>query len=220
MIDFIKTWANQIIVAVIIATIIEMLLPNGNNKKYIKMVIGLYVLFTIIQPITKSITGKSLEVSNFNYEKYFSKDISKEYSQDFEENNSKLIKQAYINSIQEDIKKKLDKKGYETLNCNIEILEDENKDTYGTINSIAIKIKSKSRNKKEKSQEEVEKTNNIIEVEEIDISTKNIDINTTNNVNISNNIEEKTNLSDDEKIEIIEYLAEEYSIDKTNIVIN
>ena len=212
MIDFIKTWANQIIVAVIIATIIEMLLPNGNNKKYIKMVIGLYVLFTIIQPISKIITGKSLEVSNFNYKKYFSKDISKEYSQDFEENNSKLIKQAYINSIQEDIKKKLDKKGYETLNCNIEILEDENKDTYGTINSIAIKIKSKSKNKKEKSQE-VEKVSNIIKVDKVDI-------NTTNNVNNINNIEEKTNLSDDEKIEIIEYLAEEYSIDKTNIVIN
>ena len=107
MIEFIKIWVNQIIVAVIIATVIEMILPNGNNKKYIKMVIGLYVLFAIIQPISKIITGKSLEVSNFNYKKYFSKDISKEYSQDFEENNSKLIKQAYINNIQEDIKKKL-----------------------------------------------------------------------------------------------------------------
>ena len=99
MIEFIKTWVNQIIVAVIIATVIEMILPNGNNKKYIKMVIGLYVLFTIIQPISKIITGKSLEVSNFNYEKYFSKDISKEYSQDFEESNSKLIKQAYIKHV-------------------------------------------------------------------------------------------------------------------------
>lgn len=211
MIEFIKTWVNQIIVAVIIATVIEMILPNGNNKKYIKMVIGLYVLFTIIQPIGKSVTGKSLEVSNFNYEKYFSKEISKEYSQDFEANNSKLIKQAYINNIQEDIKKKLDKKGYEAINCDIEILEDENKDTYGTINSITIKIKSKKQ--KEKLQEEAQKVSNIIEVEKIDIKT-------TNNVNISNNIEEKTNLSDDEKIEVIEYLAEEYSIDKTNIVIN
>ena len=213
MIEFIKTWVNQIIVAVIIATVIEMILPNGNNKKYIKMVIGLYVLFAIIQPISKIITGKSLEVSNFNYKKYFSKDISKEYSQDFEENNSKLIKQAYINNIQEDIKKKLKKKGYETISCNIEILEDEDKDTYGTINSIIIRIKRNSKNEKEKSEEESKNINNIIEVEKIDI-------NTTNNVNNINNIEEKTNLSDDEKIEIIEYLAEEYSIDKTNIVIN
>ena len=35
MIDFLKTWSNQIIVAVIIATILEMIIPDGNNKKYI-----------------------------------------------------------------------------------------------------------------------------------------------------------------------------------------
>ena len=43
MIDFIKQWENQIIVAIIIATIFEMILPNSNNKKYIKMIIGIYV---------------------------------------------------------------------------------------------------------------------------------------------------------------------------------
>lgn len=36
---WISSWAEQIVVAVIIATIIEMILPNGNNKKYIKAVI-------------------------------------------------------------------------------------------------------------------------------------------------------------------------------------
>ncbi|MCI8482131.1 MAG: hypothetical protein HFJ27_03470 [Clostridia bacterium] len=51
MIENLSLWAEQIIVAVIIATIIEMILPNGNNKKYIKAVIGVYVLFTIISPI-------------------------------------------------------------------------------------------------------------------------------------------------------------------------
>lgn len=213
MIDFIKTWANQIIVAVIIATIIEMLLPNGNNKKYIKMVIGLYVLFTIIQPITKSITGKSLEISSFNYEKYFNKEISENYSQDFEENNSKLIKQAYIDSIKEDIKKKINKKGYEIVSCNIDILDKENEDTYGRINNITLKIINKENEVVNEMANEVEDISNIIKVEKIDI-------NRTNNLNSSNNIEEKTNLLDDEKIEIIEYLAEEYSIDKTNIVIN
>ena len=39
MIDFLSNWAEQLVVAVIIATIIEMILPNNNNKKYIKIVI-------------------------------------------------------------------------------------------------------------------------------------------------------------------------------------
>ena len=99
MIEFIKTWVNQIIVAVIISTIIEMILPNGNNKKYIKMIIGLYVLFTIIQPIITKLTGKNLNISDFNYQKYFDHDILETSSNNFEDNNSKLIKQAYIDNI-------------------------------------------------------------------------------------------------------------------------
>lgn len=48
MIDFLSNWAQGIIVAVIIATIIEMILPNGSSKKYVKVVVGIYILFTII----------------------------------------------------------------------------------------------------------------------------------------------------------------------------
>ena len=43
MIEWISDWAGSIIVAVIIGTIIEMILPSGNSKKYIKMVIGVYI---------------------------------------------------------------------------------------------------------------------------------------------------------------------------------
>ena len=38
--EFISSWVQGIIVAVVIATIIEMILPEGNSKKYIKIVIG------------------------------------------------------------------------------------------------------------------------------------------------------------------------------------
>lgn len=207
MIEFIRNWANQIIVAVIIATIIEMILPNGNNKKYIKVIIGLYVLFTIIQPIIIKATGESINISDFNYNKYFDEDILESSTQDFENNNSKLIKQAYIDNIKEDIQNKINKRGYELISCSIDIEDDENKDTYGTIQSISLKIE-----KQEK--EIVEKSSNIIKVE-------NIDINISNNTSISNNDTTKeSNLSGDEKIKIIEYLSDEYSIEKENIVIN
>ena len=60
MLEFINSWAKGIIVAVIIAVVIEMLLPNGNNKKYIKIVISLYVMFSIVYPIVSAITGKTI----------------------------------------------------------------------------------------------------------------------------------------------------------------
>ena len=50
MISVINSWAKGIILAIIIATIIEIILPEGNNKKYIKTIIGIYILFVMIQP--------------------------------------------------------------------------------------------------------------------------------------------------------------------------
>ena len=208
MIEFIKSWANQIIVAVIISTIIEMILPSGNNKKYIKIIIGLYVLFTIIQPIIIKVTGESIDISDFNYKKYFNEDVLETSIIDFENNNSKLIKQAYIDNIKEDVKNKIKKKGYEVIECSIDIEEDQYKDTYGEIQSIIFKIG------KQEKEVEVDDSRNIINIENIDInisnSTSDIDTNST----------KKLELSENEKIEIIEYLSEEYSIQKKNIVIN
>lgn len=205
MISFLKTWINQIIVAVIITTIIEMILPNGNNKKYIKMVIGLYILFTIIQPVITKFTGDSIDISNFDYKKYFNSDVLETSSKDFENNNSKLIKQAYINNIKEDIEKKIEQKGYKLINCNINILDDETKDTYGTIKSISLKLK-KQTNKADKS------SGNIIKIENVNVGTNNNTLNT--------NTTEKSDISSNEKKQIIQYLSEEYSVDTKNIVIN
>ena len=71
MISFISSWAEQIVLAVVVATIIELILPKNKNKKYIQMVIGVYVLFNIISPIIKNKDNFSVE--KYNTEKYESK---------------------------------------------------------------------------------------------------------------------------------------------------
>ena len=38
MIANVKTWVENIIIVVIISIIIEMILPEGNNKKYVKVI--------------------------------------------------------------------------------------------------------------------------------------------------------------------------------------
>jgi len=203
MITFIKEWSNQIIVAVIIATIFEMILPNGNIKKYIKIVIGIYVLFTVIQPIGTKLTGKEIEISNFNYEKYFDEDLLEISSENFNDNNSKLIEQTYINNIKNDIKLKMENKGYKVTNCNIQIKVSRSQQEYGIIENIILKV--------EKIEQEQEESTNIVEIEKVEVEINN---------DISNKGTEKSNVSEDEKRKIIEYIASEYSIDKKNIVIN
>ena len=71
MISAISSWAKSIILAIIIATILEMILPEGNNKKYIKTVIGIYILFTIISPIFSKINKGKIDIDTSKYENYF-----------------------------------------------------------------------------------------------------------------------------------------------------
>ncbi len=69
MIEFLSSWAQGIIVAVIIATLIEMILPNSSSKKYVKVVIGMYILFTIVSPIIKKLGGKDINLNTIDIEK-------------------------------------------------------------------------------------------------------------------------------------------------------
>ena len=59
---WLSSWASGVIVAIIAATILEMLLPDGNNKKYIKVIIGIYVLFTIISPVVSGLLDKEFDI--------------------------------------------------------------------------------------------------------------------------------------------------------------
>ena len=97
MISWISSWAQGIIMAVIIGAIIEMILPEGNSKKYVKIVIGVYVLFTIISPVISKITGKTIQVSDIlELNKYIeeTENNSKLYVT-LDEDNSNNIKDIY-----------------------------------------------------------------------------------------------------------------------------
>lgn len=64
MIEGLKNWTEGIIIAVIITILIEMILPEGKNKKYVKVVSGIYILYTIINPLL--VQNNVSSFSNFN----------------------------------------------------------------------------------------------------------------------------------------------------------
>ena len=66
MISKINVWTQGILIATIIAIIIQLILPENKNKKYIKVVIGIYILFCIIHPVV----GKSVNLEDYDLENY------------------------------------------------------------------------------------------------------------------------------------------------------
>lgn len=55
--DFITEWVTNIIIFVLIATIIDLLLPNTSMQKYTKMVAGLLLIAIILSPILKLLSN-------------------------------------------------------------------------------------------------------------------------------------------------------------------
>ncbi len=208
MINWITNWAEAIIIAVVIATIIEMILPEGNCKKYIKVVIGVYILFTIISPVITKFTGKTVSVSDLiDLSKYVDEVKEKEKSQNLlAQNNETNIKDMYISNLKTDIKSKLKGKGYTTQNINLDISNDENY----TLNKIYLSV-SKIDENEETDNTQTNEVSKIETVNEVNVSI-------SNEVTSTENKKEKDSLSTSDKKKIKEYLSSVYEIQEKNIV--
>lgn len=199
MIKFINSWAQGIILAVIIATIIEIILPEGKNKKYVKTVIGVYILFTIIYPLINKFTKTNINTLIENTTKQMST---------YQENNSlkidtdKYIESTYKKKIEEDIRKRANEKNLNITSLNVYIeTEDENR--YGMLNSLVMKVEKNETSKK---------NNDVNQIKEINISK-----NVQNNEIIEN--KDKT-VTEKEVNEFKEYINATYYLEKEKIHIN
>ena len=135
MIDFLSSWAEQIVLAVIIATIIELILPKSKNKKYIQMVIGIYIMFNIISPIIKN--KDILSVEEINTENYTT---NSEYVID-QSSMDKRLEKIYLEELEENVTTKFEDAGYTVSKCEIDAELDTTKKNAG-IHKINVKIKS------------------------------------------------------------------------------
>lgn len=200
MVEWISGWAQGIIVAVIIATIIEMLLPEGSSKKYIKVVVGIYILFTIVSPVITKITNKEFKLSDIiDLDEYIEAASSDNTYNELEKSNNENIKEVYIASLKSDIEGKIANKGYNADSIEVEV---QDNDEY-TINSITISVSKL---------DEKEENNNIEIVNEVEIN-----VSTSTEKSKEN---EKEELSKKEKEELKEYLSSVYELPGDNIIIN
>lgn len=195
MVEYISSWARQVILAVIIAIILEMILsPNSKNTKYIKTVIGIYVMYTIIVPGLNLINGNKIDFANIDYERYFQNtDIYKELESNVENIENSNLEETYELNLKQDIENKLRQKGYEVSSINFEINFVENSEEYGMIKKIEIDLSKRKDN-----------------------STKEIEV---NKIKIGNNENKKNTVSDEEQNEVKSFINKEYGVNLESIII-
>ena len=120
MLEWFRSWATGIVIAVIIATIIEMILPNSTSKKYIKIIIGIFIVYTIISPVIGSFKGEDLN-NYIKVENYIQSNSNALKTNEVSDNAQSSIKKIYAQNLQNDLKTKLKEKGYISNNIYISI---------------------------------------------------------------------------------------------------
>lgn len=222
--DWISDWAGGIIIAVIIGTVIEMILPEGNSKKYIKMVIGIYVLFTIVSPIITKFTGESIQVSEvLELDKYIVEAEEAAKAQNTIQNdNQDNIMKVYLSGIKSDMKAKIEAKGYNVKSIDVGVTDDE---TY-KIQYINLSVEENENisNPEENSGEDNEQNiieNTIEPVEQVEKVEVNIGSEKTDTEEKSEeDNDNKSQLSYSKKQELKEYLSSVYEVNVSSITIN
>lgn len=198
MVSFISSWAQQIIFAVIIGTILQMLIPEGKNKKYIKIIIGVYVLFAVISPVI----GKNIDL---NLDKF---NITLENTTtSLETANQDEINNLYLTNLKQDIIAKLENKGYGCENTTIETNEKYEVEKI-TITGIYELEDSEDKNDTSISNNDVTPINEV-SINQVQIGEK------------ENSIKEQVvkGIPKSEEKSLKEYLSETYNVQEKNITI-
>ena len=108
-----------------------MLLPENKTKKYIRMLLGIFVIFNIIAPLIQN--KDTLDLSNFDFDNY-TQEASVEVNQ---ESMDKRINELYKEELEKDITEKLNQKGYKVESISVRTNRQDDK---WEIEKIQLKI--------------------------------------------------------------------------------
>lgn len=218
MIESLSTWAKNITLAVVIVSLIEMLLPNNKTKKYVKVVMGIYILWNIISPIvSKDITFDFDNIINGT-----STQTTSTTTQSVDQTSmDKRLKEICEEELEKDIRNKIEEKGYIVNSCDVDIEVSMNQGTQeiSDIKKIALNVEKSEKQQIENNQEENNETSieNIM-VQEVQKIRK-VQIGQKEEKQESqNDVENKMSTSDIQNIKKI--LCEEYGVSEKCLKIN
>ena len=228
MIEFLSSWAKSLGVTIVIVSILEMLLPNNKTKKYIRMVLGMFVIFNIISPFITNkdkLNFNSIDIGNIDtYETSsgVSSNVVNQASMD------ERIEDLYQEELEKDITKKVEEQGFEVSNCKVEakVPDKNNSENEEGTGITKIKLKIEKSDKKEETNESTE--NKVVEeIQKIKKVDTSINDSQTSNQDEENNNEENTNEdTNNSKVtrsdiqNIKKMLIEEYGVSEKCLEIN
>ncbi|WML30748.1 stage III sporulation protein AF [Neobacillus sp. OS1-32] len=142
--EFITEWVTNIILFILLATVIDMLLPNSSMQKYTKMVMGLLLIAIILTPILK-IISKDFEaaLTSINFQQP-SEDKNMKNLIDLKKKEIQASQHAYIleelaGRLKKDVKEELMKQyGLEIADIDVEVNTKSDQATLKNLQKVMV----------------------------------------------------------------------------------
>lgn len=145
-----SAWLLSIVGVVALGVLIEIIMPEGEHSKYIKGIFSLVVIFVIVSPFPKLLSGNG-------YEKFFD-DNTQQIQIDVDSYES--IKDTYRQNIINNFDKVLEENGYSDIDYVINFDEEY---VYRILN-VSVSYEGLNNTEIEKLQELIRKTLGNIEI--------------------------------------------------------
>lgn len=217
MIEFLSSWAKSLGVTIVIVSIFEMLLPNNKTKKYIRVILGIFILFNIISPFINN--KNKLSLTSIDIENY----INTQNETINQTSMDNRIQDLYEQELEKDIIDKIENQGYKVNKCNVSasiVKDSENEEN--TINKITLKIGKAKNLETENTGEQNKTTENKIVAEIQKIKEIDTRIN-KGNTESEKNVQEESNstkVSRSDIQNVKKFLIEEYGVKEKCLEIN
>lgn len=214
MIEVLSSWAKGLGLTIVIVSILEMLLPNNNTKKYIRMVMGVYIIFNIISPLIQnkdifSISSMDLE----NYANVQASSVTVDQT-----SMDERIEELYVEELEKDITQKIEEQGYKVTKCNVQAKFSSNMEE-SQITKIRLVVE-KSENSEENSNNNEENIEEKIVTKIQEIKTVNLSINQQDTSQEENKDQTNEKVSKTDVQNIKKFLIEEYEVSEKCLEIN
>ncbi len=203
MIEFLSSWTKGLGVTIVVVSILEMLLPNNKTKKYIRMVLGIFVIFNIISPLIQN--KDKLDLSNLDIEDYATVQTTSTVTQT---SMDERINKLYEDELEKDITKKVEEKGYNVKSAKINTTRNDEQEW--EINQIQLNIEKGKEPEKETETVENKIVTEVQKIKKIDTKI--------NKEEKTSNQEKKITNTDIQNVK--KFLIEEYGVNEKCLKIN
>ena len=122
--EFFKEWTGGIAAAIIFASLCEIMLPSGNMKKYVKLMLGIILSVSMLKPLADNGFNKWSE-KLFEFERSFAYTEHEEMDED----EKQAVIALYTEKLEQAVKNKLSDKVNADLKIVIKV-ETENKENF------------------------------------------------------------------------------------------